>query len=466
MKAAVRVCAPSPWASLPLALSQASVRRPSGSRGATRSPSPRPQAAIRERVPQQHSFWRWLFKEMDYETEGSSSTPDNLTPSPNLPSFVLISFLVEQLCFFGVWFCFDSLLHACIVLPCQLARRIFSGHFARRDIFPLVQFLLLITGCWLLTKADLSYIYHNIKTQSTVKLYVIVNMFEVLDRLATAMGMDIMLSLSGALESTFSASNVRNILLLAAGVFIYLFVHIFVILYQVIALSVAINAHDASLLAILLSNQFIEIKGAVFKRVDATGHFQFICYDLRERFLLIMILVMIATRNLAEVNWNVHHLTDWLIYKIVFVMSSEMVVDTIKHTFLMRFNDMPTSVFHDFEAQLCRDLVEGQELSAPLRSRKLEYRLGFTPLPIACLLWKYLSVVLPDLPWHYWLIILPPVLGIALVIKVINRSLLHRYAAWRLESLQEKQMDAQPPQNRRHHLEGNVYGPYDRYRHT
>eukprot|EP00730_Choanoeca_flexa_P004151 TRINITY_DN11614_c0_g1_i1.p1 TRINITY_DN11614_c0_g1~~TRINITY_DN11614_c0_g1_i1.p1 ORF type:complete len:180 (+),score=30.55 TRINITY_DN11614_c0_g1_i1:389-928(+) len=141
-------------------------------------------------------------------------------------------------------------------------------------------------------QVDLSYMYHNIKTQSTVKLYVIVNMLEILDRLASSMGQDVFHSLGNAVHSP--AMSVLDVALLSMGGLLYLALHIFIILCQVLSLTVALNAHDASLLAILLSNQFIELKGTVFKRCDATGLMQFMCYDMRERFQHVCVLLMIV----------------------------------------------------------------------------------------------------------------------------------------------------------------------------
>ena len=97
--------------------------------------------------------------------------------------------------------------------------------------------------------------------------------------------------------------------------------------HQVIALMVAINTRSTSLMTILISNQFMEIKvrgaglrprpesglpprlhsdcpprrcqhrlfqSSVFKRVDPASLFQITCSDLRERFQLMLVLAIIA----------------------------------------------------------------------------------------------------------------------------------------------------------------------------
>lgn len=54
-------------------------------------------------------------------------------------------------------------------------------------------------------------------------------------------------------------------------------VHSLVLVYQLISLNVAINAYDNALLTLLISNQFVEIKGSVFKKFEKDNLFQITC---------------------------------------------------------------------------------------------------------------------------------------------------------------------------------------------
>lgn len=53
--------------------------------------------------------------------------------------------------------------------------------------------------------------------------------------------------------------------------------HTFVLVYQLISLNVAINSYDHALLTLLVSNQFVEIKGSVFKKFEKDNLFQITC---------------------------------------------------------------------------------------------------------------------------------------------------------------------------------------------
>jgi len=56
--------------------------------------------------------------------------------------------------------------------------------------------------------------------------------------------------------------------------------HALVMLYQMLCLNVAINSYDNALLSLLMSNQFVEIKGSVFKKFEKDNLFQITCAGL------------------------------------------------------------------------------------------------------------------------------------------------------------------------------------------
>lgn len=60
--------------------------------------------------------------------------------------------------------------------------------------------------------------------------------------------------------------------------------HTLVMVYQLISLNVAINSYEYALLTLLVSNQFVEIKGSVFKKFEKDTLFQITCAGKDERF--------------------------------------------------------------------------------------------------------------------------------------------------------------------------------------
>lgn len=47
--------------------------------------------------------------------------------------------------------------------------------------------------------------------------------------------------------------------------------------YQLVTLNVAINSYSNAILTLLMSNQFVEIKGSVFKKFEKENLFQLTC---------------------------------------------------------------------------------------------------------------------------------------------------------------------------------------------
>ena len=75
-----------------------------------------------------------------------------------------------------------------------------------------------------------------------------------------------------------------------------------VLFYMVMTLNVAVNSYSNALLTLLLSNQFVEIKGSVFKKFEKENLFQLSCADIVERFQLSVFMSIIIIRNYVELT--------------------------------------------------------------------------------------------------------------------------------------------------------------------
>ncbi|QRV96480.1 TAPT1-like protein [Ceratobasidium sp. AG-Ba] len=184
---------------------------------------------------------------------------------------------------------------------------------------------------------------------------------------------------------------------------------------RLISLNVTINAYDNALLTLLISNQFVEIKGSVFKKFEKDNLFQITCADIVERFQLSLMLLAVALRNLIELSssgFDVDNLVlpksfrslkvnflsgmgggaIWAIFSpVMTVLMSELIVDWLKHAFITKFNHIRPSVYERYTDVLCRDLLAS---GSGRSSRKQSYvdqsplvarRLGLPTLPLAVL---------------------------------------------------------------------------------
>jgi hypothetical protein len=214
---------------------------------------------------------------------------------------------------------------------------------------------------------------------------------QVADRLLSAIGQDILECLFSA-ETLSRNSSGRSKILLPFGMFvlalIYNVIHTWCLFYQVITLNVAVNSYSNSLLTLLISNQFVEIKGSVFKKIEKENLFQLTCSDVVERFQTWIILLIIGMRNVVEVGGlsvpgagieldggslktGPMHTTSilpasftvlptWLqsgevLSPFVVVVGIEMLVDWIKHAYINKFNNVKPTLYGRMLDVLCKD---------------------------------------------------------------------------------------------------------------
>uniref|UniRef100_A0AAQ5YM92 Transmembrane anterior posterior transformation 1a n=1 Tax=Amphiprion ocellaris TaxID=80972 RepID=A0AAQ5YM92_AMPOC len=165
----------------------------------------------------------------------------------------------------------------------------------------------------------------------------------------------------------------------------YVFLHAILIMVQASTLNVAFNSHK-SLLTIMMSNNFVEIKGSVFKKFEKNNLFQMSNSDIKERFTSYVLLLIVCLRNMEQFSWNPDHL--WVLFPDVFmVVTSEIAVDIIKHAFITKFNDITADVYSEYRASLAFDLVSSRQKNACTDySDSVARRMGFIPLPLAVLL--------------------------------------------------------------------------------
>ncbi|EKG12821.1 Membrane proteinTapt1/CMV receptor [Macrophomina phaseolina MS6] len=279
--------------------------------------------------------------------------------------------------------------------------------------------LLVISTCLVLMRFDASKTYHNIRGQAAIKLYVIYNVLEVCDRLFSALGQDILECLLSR-ETLDRNADGRSKVIRPFWMFLlalaYTSIHSTALFYQVITLNVAVNSYSNALLTLLMSNQFVEIKGTVFKKFEKENLFQLTCADMVERFQLWLMLMIIACRNIVEVGglsilgdlssssssgglggngtsapfrstsiipksftifpkWTGQVLGPFLL-----VLGSEMLVDWLKHAYITKFNNTKPAVYGRFLDVLAKDYY-----SNAFFDQNLTKRLGLPVLPLACL---------------------------------------------------------------------------------
>ncbi|KAM6953131.1 transmembrane anterior posterior transformation protein 1 homolog [Aplochiton taeniatus] len=317
---------------------------------------------------------------------------------------------LEKLMIFGFFLCLDAFLYVFTLLPlrvllallrvltlpccglrahtCPYCRRSSGSRLLQpAQVCDILKGLILVLCYSMLHYVDYSMMYHLIRGQSVIKLYIIYNMLEVADRLFSSFGQDILDALYWT--ATEPKERKRDSIGVLPHFFMavfYVFLHAILIMVQASTLNVAFNSHNKSLLTIMMSNNFVEIKGSVFKKFEKNNLFQMSNSDIKERFTHYVLLLIVCLRNMEQFSWNPDQL--WILLPDVFmVLTSEVAVDIIKHAFITKFNDINAEVYSEYRASLAFDLVSSRQKNACTDySDSVARRMGFIPLPLAVLL--------------------------------------------------------------------------------
>ncbi|XP_064630115.1 transmembrane anterior posterior transformation protein 1 homolog [Lineus longissimus] len=353
-------------------------------------------------------------------------------------TFMQIPREMESFIMFGLFQCTDAFLFIFTFLPLRFILALlqvfthpcgFIKAGSRRildhaQICDVLKSIVMIMCCLMMHYVDTSMLYHIIRGQAIIKLYIFFNMLEIADKLFASFGQDILDSLfwTAAEPRDRKREHIGVIPHLILAIF-YVFLHAILVLFQAICLNVAFNSHNKALLTIMMSNNFVEIKGSVFKKFAKNNLFQMSCSDVRERFHYLILLFIVLIRNMTEFSWNIDHLWQ-LVPDIVMVLISEVLVDWLKHAFIVKFNDISSDVYKEYTISLAYDTAISRQKDAfSDHSDLVSRRMGFTPLPLGCLLFK---IVCQSLKVHGYLGIFLCFLGYLCLVflKILNSILL------------------------------------------
>ena len=345
------------------------------------------------------SLWKLLLHEFNISNNTNQRSNDSINNDNNIQllfNYVKLPIHLEKFMIFGLIYTLVVFLKLLVIIPFRWiihtliliistftnkSKRIklpkFNSISYKNDSIAVSNIIITLL---LLKNIDTSRIYHNIRSGTAIKLYFMTQVLEIADRLLSASGIDI-------LKSLFRI-NIRkrkiNFIFIYGLSIIYLYIHSYVLVYQVMALNVAINSYSNALLTLILSNQFSELKSAVFKRTEREGLFQISSSDLNERFLLLIMLIIISSRNLLQILINTSSINDFfnnikpnswltnitpwimvdnwlglLIGPSILVIGSELLVDWIKHSYIIRFNRIKPSIYDKYTKILSNDFING-----------------------------------------------------------------------------------------------------------
>jgi hypothetical protein len=315
-------------------------------------------------------------------------------------NFLTVPFQLEKFIVLGYLVCLSCFLSNLIVVPLRIIIKLIPWYKSNMDNYrhsiksDLSKFLLIGLSISIMLLIDSSRLYHSIRSQSTVKLYVIFNVCEVADKLLCSFGLDVLDSYFDSIDRYYLVSiswSLKTSFYFFISL-LYIVLHTVILLYQTVTLNVAINSQNNALLALLISNQFVEIKSSVFKKTEQENLFQLACSEVVERFYISIFCSVIILQNTLEIIRNkgleISYMFKYLVSPLMITFLSEVLVDWLKHSFITKFNGISPTIYSQF-----RDMIYSNYLTktkhphlTPFGHDIVSSKIGFSPYPVLCLL--------------------------------------------------------------------------------
>lgn len=331
------------------------------------------------------NIWDYLRVEMFGIGEPGTLEPPN---QAHIQNFFLVPMNLESLIFLGFFVCLDAFLYVITYLPIRVVFSLFllgaklqsyvfnvqlgsilpylfprskdqsPLTFHRTQGYDIMRGAMFVVGCIALRQINMSQIYHFIRGQSMIKLYVLTSMLEIVDKLLCSFGQDAFDALHWHTRFQPRSPQMLLTFVMVTG---YVCLHASVYFLHVATLTVVINSVDSALITVLILNNFAELKSFVLKKFDCNNLFQLACSDITERFQMFLFLVLILIVALAQagLTWPETLYSFSKIATMMFV--SEIFADWFKHAFINKFNLINASVYQDFAYVLRNDILSNQK---------------------------------------------------------------------------------------------------------
>ena len=256
------------------------------------------------------SFGRFVGQQLGWEPDDGAADYDleDDRRRRGVYNFLQVPWNLEPLLLFGFCTCLDAFVTLYTFLPLRIVAALAGvargGKLTPDQRCDVLCGLLIVAESALLLRFDVSQWYHYVRIQTMIKLYVVFNVLEIFDKLCASFGQarrrrrrrrlhhhtltlhlhhlqDILDALFATARKTPSATRKRAVVAAVAVdfaiAFVYISVHTLILLIQSVALNVAVNSNNNVLLTLLVSNNFVELKGSVFKKCEKQNLFQISC---------------------------------------------------------------------------------------------------------------------------------------------------------------------------------------------
>ena len=378
-----------------------------------------------------------LLKYLQVEMFGVGESEKSERRSPDtISNFLAVPFKIERMVWFGFFVCFDAFWYTVTYLPIRVVYSLYvlikelvlvqlvvllpglfwfpgallkgpgllkvaspSRYFHRTHAYDLMVGALMWLAVSSLQMLNMGRVYHFIRGQNMIKLYVLTGMLEIFDKLLSSFGQD-------AFDSLYSQTRryqqendaLSNIVFSFVVVAFYVMLHSGIYFIHIATLTVAINSAEQALITVLILNNFAEIKSFVFKKFDKQNLFQLACSDITERFQLCLFLTTITAVAFAQsesFEAGVKQVLPSHCFVVAIMVAGESVADWVKHAFISKFNFIDASVYDDFMRVLRKDILNSHKDKVILNhTYAITRRVGLSQIPLGAVAVRYLILAL------------------------------------------------------------------------
>ncbi|KAJ1435235.1 eukaryotic membrane protein family-domain-containing protein [Ochromonadaceae sp. CCMP2298] len=354
------------------------------------------------------NIWEYLKVEMLGIGEPGTLEPPS---ESHIRNFFLVPLYLEALICLGFFICLDAFLYVITYLPIRVVFSLYllvahllgaalpnlypskakpELQFHRTHTYDLMRGAMFFLGCMALRQINMSHIYHYIRGQSMIKLYVLTSMLEIIDKLLCSFGQDAFDSLHWQTRHHPRSLTLFMTFVMVTG---YVIVHSSVYFFHVATLTVVVNSVDKELITVLILNNFSELKTFVLKKFDCNNLFQLACSDITERFQSFLFLSLIFIVALAQAGPAWRETVYMFVRLTLMVFVGECFADWMKHAFINKFNMINATVYEDFAYVLRNDILSNQKDEVILdHTYSVTRRLGLSQIPLGCVCIRYIML--------------------------------------------------------------------------
>lgn len=136
--------------------------------------------------------------------------------------------------------------------------------------------------------------------------------------------------------------------------------HTLIFYFQYLIIQLSLNTSLTNLYSLIISIQFIELKGNVFKKGNKNNLFSIIDNDSLKRFNLTIYLIIAFLSLFSESEESYKIL--FFLEPILIIFFLKIFIDWIKHIFFCRFNNLDLNIYDEYRMRERRNNFIGQNI--------------------------------------------------------------------------------------------------------